>query len=97
MPPYRLPKYLPMRIFVVECIRYMFNSDDIHFIATKKKQQLRIKTQIGPFICNNISTGEEAYNLLKQMRFTHSSTWSYDPFGVISELRIKQRSTHAHT
>jgi hypothetical protein len=32
------------------------------------------------------------------MGFTQSSTWSYAPFGVISELRVKQRSTpYAHT
>jgi hypothetical protein len=98
LPPYRFPKYLPVRIFSLEYIRQMVNSDDIHFVAAKKKQQLRIKTQIGPFICNNRSTGEEADNLLKQMRFTQSSTWAYDPFGVISELRVKQRSTpYAHT
>jgi hypothetical protein len=98
IPPYRLPKYLPVRIFSLEYIRQMVNSYDIHFVAVKKKQQLRIKTHIGPFICNNRSPGEEADNLLKQMSFTQSSTWYYDPFGVISELRVKQRSTpYAHT
>jgi hypothetical protein len=86
-----------VRIFSLEYIRQMVNSDDIHFVAVKKKQQLRIKTQIGPFICNNRAAGEEADNLLKQMSFTQSFTWTYDPFGVISELRVKQRSTpYAH-
>jgi hypothetical protein len=67
----------------------MVNSDDIHFVAAKKKQQLRIMIQIGPFIYNNRSAGEEADNLLKHMRFTQSSIWSYDPFGVISKLKFK--------
>jgi hypothetical protein len=32
------------------------------------------------------------------MRFPLSSTWAYDPFGVISELIIKQRITpYVHT
>jgi hypothetical protein len=32
------------------------------------------------------------------MRFTQSYAWCYDPFGVILELRVKQRSTpYAHT
>jgi hypothetical protein len=97
LPPYRLPKYLPVRIFALEYIRQMVNSDDIHFVSVKKKQQLRIKTQIGSFICNNRVVGEEADNLLKQMNFTRSFTWNYDPFGVISELRVKQKSTpYAH-
>jgi hypothetical protein len=55
-PPYRLPKYLPVRIFALEYIKHMVKSDDIHFVSVKKKQQLRIKTQIGSFICNNRAT-----------------------------------------
>ena len=35
--PYKLPKYLPMRIFALEYIRQMLNSDDIHFVVEKKK------------------------------------------------------------
>jgi hypothetical protein len=41
--PYKLPKYLPVRIFALEYIRQIINSDDIHFVSLKKKQQLRIK------------------------------------------------------
>jgi hypothetical protein len=67
--PYKLPKYLPIRIFSLEYIRQMINSDDIHFVAFKKKQQLRIKGQIGYFICNNRAAGEEANKLLKEMKF----------------------------
>jgi hypothetical protein len=43
LPPYKLPKYLHVRIFALEYIRQMTNSDDIHFVAFKKKQQFRIK------------------------------------------------------
>jgi hypothetical protein len=51
--PYKLPRYVPVRIFALEYIRQIMNSDDIHFVSLKKKQQLRIKGQIGPFIYNN--------------------------------------------
>jgi hypothetical protein len=51
--PYKLPKYFPVRIFALEYIRQMINSDDIHFVSLKKKQQLRIKGKIGSFICNS--------------------------------------------
>jgi hypothetical protein len=40
----------------------MVNSDDIHFAAVNKKQQLIFKTQIVPFICNN-SVGYVLYSL----------------------------------
>jgi hypothetical protein len=36
--PYKLPKYLPVRIFSLEYIRQIINSDDIHFVSLKKKQ-----------------------------------------------------------
>ena len=51
--PYKLPRYVPVRVFALEYIRHIMNSDDIHFVSLKKKQQLRIKGQIGPFICNS--------------------------------------------
>jgi hypothetical protein len=57
--PYKLPKYLPVRIFSLEYIRKMINSDDIHFVSLKKKQQLRIKGKIGSFICNSRGTGRK--------------------------------------
>jgi hypothetical protein len=57
--PYKLPKYLPVRIFSLEYIRQIINFDDIHFVSLKKKQQLRIKGQIGSFICNNRGTGKD--------------------------------------
>jgi hypothetical protein len=50
---YKFPKYLPVRIFSLEYIRQMINSDDIHFVSLKKKQQLRIKGKIGSFIHNS--------------------------------------------
>jgi hypothetical protein len=96
-PPYKLPKYLPVRIFALEYIKQMINSDDIHFVSFKKKQQLKIKIQIGSFICNSRAAGEEANNLLKQMDFSLNFPWNYDPFGIISKIRLKQKtSPYAH-
>ena len=34
--PYNMPKYLPVRIFSLEYIRQIINSDDIHFVSLKK-------------------------------------------------------------
>ena len=45
------------------------NSDDIHFVPFKKKQQLWLKGQIGSFICNNRGAGDEADKLLREMKF----------------------------
>ena len=69
------------------------NSDDIHFVSLKKKQQLRIKGQIGPFICNSRGAGEEADRILKGMNFSTSFIWRYDPHGIISDMRVKNKNT----
>jgi hypothetical protein len=98
MAPYKLPKYFPVRIFALEYIRQMINSDEIHFVSLKKKQQLRIKGQIGPFICNSRAAGEEADKLLKDMNFSTSFIWHYDLCGIIAEMRLKNKSSpYAHT
>jgi hypothetical protein len=95
--PYKMPKYFPVRIFSLEYIRKMINSDDIHFVSLKKKQQLRIKGQIGPFICNSQAAGEEVQKLLKEMKFSTSFSWRYDPCGIIAEMRAKNKSSsYAH-
>jgi len=76
----------------------MINMDEIHFVAAKKKSQFTNKSQIGPFICNNRATGEEVDKLLKEIQFSLSFTWSYDPLGVISKLRVENKSTtYIHT
>jgi len=96
--PYKLPKYLPMRIFSLEYIRKMLNSDDIHFAVVKKKSEFRIKTQVGPFVGNTRTVGEEVNRILKEMKFSLSFTWSYDPCDIISKLRVENKSTpYIHT
>jgi hypothetical protein len=68
------------------------NSDDIHFVSFKKKQQLRLKAQIGPFICNNRGVGDEGDKQLKEMKFPTSFAWNYDPHGIISDMRLKNET-----
>jgi len=70
----------------------MINSDDIHFVSLKKKQQLRIKGQIGSFICNSRGAREEVDRLLKEMKFFVSFTWHNDPCRIISKMRIKNEN-----
>ena len=71
----------------------MNNSDVIHFFNVKKKAQLRIKSQLGPFICNSREIEREAENLL-QRKFQTSFRWvPYDPFGFICEKRLENKSS----
>lgn len=87
--PYKLPKYLTMRIFSLEYFRKIINSDEIHFLSSKKKIKFKMKNQLGPFICNNREARPEADSLLQHMKFRNSFIWNYEPHGVINKLRLK--------
>jgi hypothetical protein len=41
--PFKVPKYVPMRLFALEYFRQIINADLVHFYAAKKKAHLRIK------------------------------------------------------
>lgn len=49
--PYKLPKYLPVRLFYLEYYRQIMNYDG-YFI--------RVKNELGPFIYNSREAGHEA-------------------------------------
>lgn len=76
----------------------MINEDEVLFLSANKKSEFKIKSQIGPFICNSKAAGDEEDKMLKEMKFTHSFTWSYDPMGIISKKRMDNKSTpYIHT
>lgn len=72
LPPYKLPKYIPMQLFAPEYYTQMINSDEMHFVKTKKKTQLRINDHLGPFIFNNKRTGQGAEEILERLRLKTS-------------------------
>lgn len=76
----------------------MLNLDDIHFVVAKKKSQFWIKALVCPFICNTRLEREEVDMILKEMKFNLSFTLSYDPWGIISKLRVENKTTpYIHT
>lgn len=76
----------------------MINANEVHFVAVKKKYEFKIKSQIGPFICKNRVVGEEVDKILKEINFTHSFTWSYDPWGIITKKTVENNSiAYIHT
>ena len=65
-------------------------------MATKKKFQFKLKAKVGPFIRNTRAIGEGVNKLLKEMKFGLSFTWSYDPMGVISRLKVDNKFIAYH-
>ena len=87
-----------MRVFSLDYIRQMINMDDLHFVSGKRKSQLKLKENIGSFICNTKSVGAEDDAMLKKMGFQPVFTWSYDPHGIIYTLRIELKTnSYTHT
>ena len=87
--PYKLPRYLPMRLFALEYYRKIINADEINFVNAKKKANFKIKDQLGPFICNSRDACKEADLILLNMKFQRSFVWRYDPLEFITKKRQK--------
>ena len=62
-------------------------------MAAKKKTQLKLKNQIGPFICNHRDAEKEASSQLLEYKLEESFPWNYDPQGILSKLRVKCKLT----
>jgi len=63
--PYKLPEYLPMRIFSLEYFRKIISADEVNFLAPRKKTQFNMKNKMGPFICNTREAGPKADKMLQ--------------------------------
>ena len=91
--PYRLPRYVPMRLFSLEYFRQFINSDLSHLHSTKKMARLKLRDQLGPFVMNKKEGWKDADELLGQTYRLNRSFWwvPYDPYGFINARRIKYR------
>ena len=72
--------------------------NDLHFMSGKRKSQFKMKITIRSFICNTRLVGSKANVLLKKMNFQPNFTWSYEPYGIISALRVELKTNlYNHT
>jgi len=85
-----------MRLFALEYYRQFNSADLTHFYGARKKTQLKIRHQLGPFIFNK---REEAWKdtdtiLGEKLKLKLSFHWSpYDPKHFISFTRVKNKLT----
>ena len=82
-----------MRLFSLEYFRQMINSDIVHFYNAKKKAQLIIKSQLGPFVCNSRDARKEAERILEDyLKLQKSFYWvPYDRNSFICDRRMKNK------
>jgi len=99
LPPYRLPKYVPMRLFALEYFRQFGNADVKNFSGKGKKAQLKVKNQLGHFVLNKREEGwQEADRMLESLGLKTSFLWKpYDPNHFVTLRRVKYRlSSYDH-
>jgi len=97
--PFKLPRYVTMRLFALEYFRQIIYEDLTHFCNVKKKAQLRIKNQLGPYVIISRDAWEDAEKILEyHFRLKKSFEWvSYDPCSFISDRRVRNRlSVYVH-
>ena len=82
-----------MRLFALEYIRQILNSNSVNFLVAKKKTQFKLKNQVVPFIFNNREAGVEGEKQLLEYKFSKNFLWHYDPYGIISKMRVKCKLT----
>ena len=82
-----------MRLFSLEYFRQMNNSDIVRFCNAKKKVLLRIKIQLGPFVCNSREARKEAERILEDYLKLKKSFYCapYDPYSFICDRRVKNK------
>jgi len=51
--PFKLPRYVSMRLFSLEYFRQLIYADLTHFCNVKNKPQLRMRNQLGPYVINS--------------------------------------------
>jgi len=64
--PFKFPRYVPMRLFYLEYFRQIINADLTQFCNVKKKAQLRIKNQLGPYVINSRDAWKDAEKILEE-------------------------------
>jgi len=71
----------------------MINAELVHFCNAKKKAQLRIKNQLGPFVYNTREAWKEAEIFLEEhLKLQKSFGWKpYDHNNFICDRRMKNR------
>lgn len=97
--PYKLTKYVPMRLFALQYFMQLINANLTHFYNVKKKAQLRIRNLLGPFIIKKREAREEADKIIgEDLKLKKSFWWvPYDPNSFISDRKVRNRlSVYIH-
>ena len=89
--PYSLLSFIAPRIFALEFIKKILQSETEHFLNFKKASNFKIPSNIGPLVVKSKSTLSVVERLMKVMNFKEMKKIRYDPYHVISQRREQNK------
>ena len=81
--PYKLPKFLTRRLFVLEFLRKMLFVENENFIKHKKVSSIQFKFTLEPFVVESVYAVSIIDQIMESMNFQIDKSLRYDPKKVI--------------
>lgn len=85
--PYKLPKFLTRRIFVLEFLRQRLTAENDIFVQHKKASGLKFKWTVEPFVIDFFPVLYKIEIILKIMGFLTDKVVKYDPKGIMDQRK----------
>ena len=79
---YYLPFFFTPRLFSLEYISHIFNSDEIHFVSNNNTHQFKVPWEVGRFNVKDRTSQHIFEEMLVSLNLLVIFAWKYDPKGV---------------
>ena len=86
--PYKLPKFLTRRIFVLEYLRQTMSVENEIFIKHKKVSSMKFKFTLEPFVVKYVHVVTVIDQIMKSMNLQIDKSLRYDPKKVIHQRKL---------
>lgn len=86
--PYKLPKFLTRRLFILEFLRQRLFVENENFIKNNKVSSIKFKFTLEPFVVESIYVFTIIDQIMKIMNFQTYKSPRYDPKKVIHQRKL---------
>ena len=86
--PYKLPKFLTRRLFVLEFLRQRLSVENENFIKHKKVSSIKFKFTLEPFVVEYVYVVTIIDQIMESMNFQTFKSLRYDPKKVIHQRKL---------
>ena len=86
--PYKLPKFLTRRLFVLEFLTQRLSVENESFIKSNKVSSIKFKFTLEPFVVEYVHAITIIDQIMKSMIFQTNKSLRYDPKKVIHQRKL---------